>query len=209
MKNTLFVLFFITLSSLSLAQQQGDHVIGAQLGFSATGAIFRAATSGDLTSDSASFSLNEASSTPAFSVTYDYHITDGFSIGGVTSMQFFNLNLDEIDVNVGGRDTVLRQIDGRFNRVYLGIVPRYHFTTEDENLDLYSAARIGYILWRTNLSSDDLSNVDAISSFVGGRPSVALVPIGGRYYFTPEFAFNFELAIGAPYLFNLGLNYKL
>jgi hypothetical protein len=209
MKKISFSILLSILYLTSTAQQKEDHVIGAQIGFSSTGFLFNTAVNSSLLKTSVGLNLKGGSTLPAFSITYDYHLSDNISIGGLFSIQHLEAQLDDIEINTTYFDTTINPITANFNRLYIGIVPRYHYTTEDDKLDLYSAARIGFIFWNTNLESDQIAAINEFSAMGAGRPAIALIPLGGRYYMTEHFAFNFELSVGAPYLFNIGLNYKL
>lgn len=209
MKNISFSLLLSIICLTSTAQQKKDQVIGIQVGFSSTGFLFNQAVNSSLLNTSVGLNIRGGRNLPAFSITYDYQPSDNFSIGALFSIQHLEAQLDDIKINTTNFDTIINPITANFNRLYIGVVPRYHYTTEHEKLDLYSAARIGFIFWNTNLESDQIAAINAFSAVGAGRPAVALIPLGGRYYMTEHFAFNFELSVGAPYLFNLGLNYKL
>ena len=209
MHKTVFLLLLSILCLSTAAQQRTDHVIGAHLGFSSTGFLFNRAVNSDIINDSIGLKVRGGSNLPALSITYDYHLSDAFSLGGLLSMQYFEVQLDEIAININNYDTTINSIKGQFYRSYIGLVPRYHFTVANERLDLYAAARIGVILWSVNLQSDQLAALDELGRIGASRIALALVPIGGRYYVADQLAVNFELSIGAPYLLSLGLNYKL
>ena len=78
----------------------------------------------------------------------------------------------------------------------------------DGKIELYSAARIGYVFWKNEINSADKSfELPQLLSL--NRPSLGLVPIGGNIYFTEKTTVNFESAIAAPYVFRIGLQYHL
>jgi len=143
-----------------------------------------------------------------FGAVFDYGISSNFSIGAMFGIQHFNADINSRSVNIGDTLLTTRNVDINLNRLYLGITPKYHYNMANEQLELYSGVRAGFIFWQGNFDVED-SNIDVLSNLGAGRPAISLIPIGGRYYMTDELALNFELATGAPAIITLGLNFRL
>jgi hypothetical protein len=206
MTKNITLLITILLSFNLSAQQEKESVIGINVGGSFTGATYRLALK-IVEDDSIASTLVGGSNTPVMALSFDYGVNEQFSIGALASIQHFSADINEVDINF--LDTiVISGITTNFNRFYIGVVPRYQYTTNNDRLELYSAARVGFIFWFTDFDSEN-SRIDALKGFGGGRPAFSLVAIGGRYYFDNHFGVNFELATGAPFLASIGLNYKL
>ncbi len=208
MKKLIVFSFALFITATSFAQQKGDITIGAYTGFSSTGFIYRLASNATIDTDSSSSDFIEGSNLPVFGVTADYNLSDRFSIGGMVGIQHFYANVNERVFDAVDTTFRLKNTDVRLNRIYIGIVPKFFYNTSNENMELYSAVRAGFILWQGNFDVEN-SNLDALSGFGGGRPALSIVAIGGRYFFNESLAFNFEVATGAPALLTFGLNYKL
>lgn len=207
MKKLIIITLALLTTTLSFAQQEGDMNIGVHTGFSVTGALYRIAT-GIAQSDSFGTELVGGTNLPSFGASFDYGISDRFSIGALASVQHFTADINERIVNAGDTSFRLNPVDAKFNRIYIGIVPKYLYETGNDNFEMYSAIRAGFILWQGNFDVEN-SNIDAFEGIGGGRPSLSLVAIGGRYFLAPNVALNFEVATGAPALLTLGVNIKL
>lgn len=207
MKKTIILALVLFTTVQSYAQQKGEIVLGAHTGFSFTGAIYRLVQ--DVSeSDTLSSGLLSGSNLPVFGASFDYGVSDRFTIGALASVQHFSAKVRENSFSAQDSSFNIRPVDANFNRFYVGIVPKYQYETGSENFEMYSAIRAGFIFWQGNFDAEN-SNIDALSGFAGGRPALSIVAIGGRYYFNSNLAFNFELATGAPSLLSLGINYKL
>lgn len=77
-------------------------------------------------------------------------------------------------------------------------------------LDLYSGVILGFTNWnvKTNNASAsyDPSQDLTFSEEIVFAPQVVL--FGAQGYFTDNIGANFELSIGAPHFFSIGLNYR-
>ncbi|PCJ66928.1 MAG: hypothetical protein COA58_05610 [Bacteroidetes bacterium] len=208
MKNiTVIIILVFTSLYVNAQNQEAQNVIGVRAGFSVTGGFIKAA--GKLEDNSLDTLQRETSTSnlPALSFTYDYGISDEFSVGLLTSIQTFNGSVKNYGFNTPNDTFIVENIDFTLRRIYVGIAPKYHWATSNEKVDLYSGIRLGYIIWVNNIETSD-PNFDIFDKFNVGRPSFNLVPIGGNFYFDDNFGANFELAIGAPYIFSAGLQYK-
>lgn len=142
------------------------------------------------------------SSLPGLNVMFDYGVSDRFSVGGAYYYQSFTSNFSSyVDTN-----GVTQNGDFKVALVRQNPAVRllFHFGDNDD-LDTYAGARIGYTLW--SVRSDVPANsgadfdVDAVRSAI--RPQGLF---GMRYFFTENIGANVELAVGAPYFMMIGLN---
>jgi hypothetical protein len=205
-----FILF--ALNTIQAQQLKGQKVASVKLGFSATGLMINAIGSGSNNSGSNGgdvFTIEGVTTNkfPAISATFDYGITDMFSIGGLASYQAFSGTISNY-IGIEGKDTIsLPKIDFNLRRIYVGFIPKIHWKTENDNTDLYSAVRVGYVLWANHIEAQN-NKIDALNNFNGGRPAIGIVPIGVNFYFNEYFGGNAELAIAAPYLLSIGACYR-
>ncbi len=83
-------------------------------------------------------------------------------------------------------------------------------TTEGSVLELYSGLRLGISRWTFDTNARDINyTVGRFLSFaLGTQIAPQLILIGGNTYFTPHFGANFEVGIGAPHLFAVGVGYR-
>ncbi|MGB0850827.1 MAG: hypothetical protein ACPGTP_06240 [Bacteroidia bacterium] len=206
MKKYVLLLAALSLYLSSYSQtSSGEKVIGVHTGFSLTGVTFKGV--GSLLSDSSNGQY-EFSNLPAIAFSFDYGVSDQFSLGLLVSSQQFKGNIRGRTFR--GLDDSLRieSFDFQLNRIYIGLSSKYHWPNQNEQLDLYSGLRGGFVFWSNEINTQD-PFFDVLEEFSGGRPTLAVVPIGGNYYFTDSFGANFELALGAPHVVSLGLQLKL
>lgn len=212
MKKIIFPLALVLISFTTWAQNaSGEKVVSLNFGYSLTGGLINALDNdegSDFTVDD-SLGLNgvNVNTLPAISVAFDYGIGEVFSLGVMYSLQSFSGSVDQYSwVNSDG---VRRSesLDISLIRNSVAILPRFHYKLGNENIDLYSGLRVGFLFWTNNIESTD-PNFNEFGDFTGGRPSVAIVPLGGRFYFTDEFGANFEIALGAPYIASVGAQYR-
>lgn len=206
MKKYVLLLAVLTIYSSSFSQTSKDEkVFGIHAGFSLTGVTFKGV--GSLVQDSSSGQY-QFSNLPAIALSFDYGVSDQFSLGLLVSSQQFNGNISGHTFR--GLDDSLRieSFDFQLNRLYVGLSSKYHWPNQNEQLDLYSGLRGGFVLWTNEINTQD-PFFDVLEEFSGGRPTLAVVPIGGNYYFTENFGANFEFALGAPYVISLGVQLKL
>ena len=211
MKKITLLITILSVAFFSYGQtKSGEKVASINLGYSLTGGLINAldeADTDDISSDS--FGLNglNVNSLPAISLAFDYGIGEVFSMGIMYSIQSFSGSIDQYTWINNQGETRSESIDVGLTRNNLAILPRFHWRMQSENVDIYSGLRVGFLFWTGEVESSD-PNFDDFDTFSGGRPTVGLVPIGGRFYFTDEFGANFELAIGAPYIASIGAQYR-
>jgi len=202
-------LSIILLFSLaSMAQtQEGEKVISLKIGFSATGGLIKGVgNNSDIDIDSLGTGDVSVSGLPALSASFDYGFSENFSLGALISYQEFTGSVRNYTFS-NADSFKLEDFSFNLKRIYLGIEPKLHWGGSNEKIDLYTGIRAGYILWSNNIETTD-KNFDLFNRFNVGRPSVALVPLGGNFYFNEDTGANFEIAIGAPYLFTVGVQHK-
>ncbi|NJK95016.1 MAG: hypothetical protein HC905_09000 [Bacteroidales bacterium] len=153
-------------------------------GFSLVGTIISAAN-------------GQTSSIPAIQVTYDYGISDFFSLGAAVSHQ--GMKIDYTDINYGDYRT-------KINRLNVAARALFHYGNSGK-IDMYSGLRLGYTNWGVSTNSKDPDYVaDDVVKGGGFAPQVIL--FGFRGYFSEHIGLNSELAVGAPHYFSIGLNFR-
>ena len=194
---------FMLLSATTFSQQeQGQSVVSGGVGYSLIGAIFSADVSGQTTV--------ENFSSPVICASYDYGITENFSLGGALGWQRMGQDWSDytwldIDEN-GDLVEVTEDFEYRLTRTAIGARALFHYGKK-ENLDLYSGARVNYVIWDVDATTTDQDWLDGNGQVSG--VGFQLIAIGGRAYFNEMLGANFELAFGAPYLLAVGVCAKL
>jgi hypothetical protein len=185
MKGIILSLSILVYSATCVAQENNNEVVlGVYTGISYAAVSFKALDNLSSNLDETATVSFETNAPISFEVAT--RPTEQFSIGLLFSTQSFSGN-----------------IDGYTFRVLEDSV-----AIEDGKIELYSAARIGYVFWKNEINSADKSfELPQLLSL--NRPSLGLVPIGGNIYFTEKTTVNFESAIAAPYVFRIGLQYHL
>jgi Outer membrane protein beta-barrel domain len=213
MKKLLFVICLM--SSITMMAQNEDNPMTASLQVGPNGYMFLAR----LISDNATFfdadgnpSTGDAKAGPTFGLSFDYAVTNRFSLGASMGYNRFTLGADNVSITKA--DGFLSEpgaIDLSASRLNISIRPLFHYGN-NEKLDMYSGVRLGVGIWSFNLDTDiqDVTADDIIGST--GFPSVgfapALIPFGLRYYFTDNLGAGFETHLGAPYWGNIQVNYR-
>lgn len=200
MKKILLVAVATALMTTSTFAQKekGKSVVTAGVGYSLVGGLFNAVYSG--------YTDVKTSAVPALNAMYDYALTDKFSIGAAVTYQGFTVKYQGVtnyDANTG--DFTYGEVKNTWSRLNVGLRPLLHFG-KSENLDMYTGLRIGYSTW--SYKSNQYTNYPGYSEVnrVGGITFQGL--FGMRYFFIPAVGINTEIAIGSPYLFSIGANFK-
>lgn len=141
-----------------------------------------------------------SSNLPVLSAGMDFGIDKMFSAGGrigYTSSSF------ESPYFIG----ITRSLY-RWKYTYITIAGRgsYHYPIENKNLDLYGGADLGYNIVSAKYDGDSSGRVFA--SGASGSYMFFGVHVGGRYYFSENFAAFGELGYGYGIL-NVGISLKL
>jgi len=194
----LTIVCFLT-STLTINAQNEEYksVVSASVGYSLTGAIINAF---ETTNSAADISV---SSIPTLQLTYDYGITNYFSVGVAAGFQKFGFDvtdyeyINDIGINVN------ENFKADYSRLNIAIRPLFHYANTDK-LDMYSGLRIGFV--NNNISSESTNEDFDIGTSIGTRPSVGVTAYGIRYYFTDNIGAGIEINIGAPYISCLNIN---
>lgn len=142
-------------------------------------------TTGDITWKS------HGSSKPAIQLTYDFALSNKFSVGLAYSYQRFILDVPDFVY-----------LDSKRNNIAVRFLWHY---VQNERLDMYAAARLGMTYWNENYDYTYDPN-DMIEKRKLIAPQLAL---GTRYYITPNIGLSIEAAFGAPHYLSFGANYRL
>lgn len=208
MKLTPYIFTFIILlaSLVSNAQILENLSVGIHTGISYTGLAFRSLK--ELKGNKSANARFDLDTRAPLSLSLDLKPNERFSIGLLFSNQNFSGFIEGYTFNYLDDSLVIEDVDLELKRYFIGITPKYYWKKGNGNIELYSSLRVGYALWRSDISTTDQSF--ELPEWLGfSRPSVGLVPIGGNLFITNQIALNFESAIAAPYVFRLGFQYSL
>ncbi len=186
----LFLVLFLGCATFLPAQnQEGQSAVGLHTGFSLASALF------SLSEIDANV---DASTPPAVQFTYDYALTNRVSLGGGISYQSFNLAYSDYgETN--------ENFDVRLSRFNLAVRGLFHYGNS-ETMDMYSGLRVGMSNWSLDVGTDN-PNFDPPKAS-GPAFAPQLILFGMRSFFTENLGIGGELAVGAPHVVSLGINYR-
>ena len=190
----ILIIMNLSYDSVRAQRQAGEQILTAGVGLSIWNILMGAV------SDSLS-----TSSTPTFHATYDYGLTQTFSLGGgigYNSFSFINPNYSY--VNSSGV-IVYESISVKYSRINIGIRPLYHWGKK-ENFEWFTGLRMGYGFWTAKLETTDPFYDD--DYFQKDLYEIQLL-FGSRAYFSEYLSVTFDVGLGSPYFASLGLSLKL
>jgi len=196
----LLILCILFICSIGWSQtEKGSSVLGLNIGYSLTGAVI-SDVNNNINSDDVNVTV-----TPALNLSYDYALSDRFSLGLYAGTQIFTTKIDGYSF-LNNNEEVIEDVSGNAMRWAIGLRPLFHYGNTDK-LDMYSGLRLGYIAWSANTNSSDPA-LDLGTSFGVGRPSISIIAFGMRYYFTDTIGAGFEVATGAPHVASASVNMR-
>ena len=141
-------------------------------------------------------------SVPTIALTYDFALTDNFSIGVAGAYQnvsgeFTNEYFDE---NLNLQNEVATT---KVSRLNIALRPLFHYGNGDK-LDLYSGLRVGYLIRNVKTETKDEA-LNVLDDLDGNRFALGLVPFGMRYFFTDNLGVNMDIQVGTPYVVSGGI----
>ena len=193
------VLVFAVIMSLPAKSQyygQGDVVVSADAGAHFIGTMMKI-----LFSD---FNLDYRS-TPSLQGSVDYFFTDNFSLGFTAATQYHTLEIN--DFGVEELDTIVDDLKFGLRRNNCGVRALYNYLNEDR-YTLYFGLKLGVSQYNLKTSGIDPILIDQLSLVNMFALSAQLTIFGARVYLYENFGLNMELAIGSPYYFALGAQYR-
>lgn len=207
------ILFLVLLSlDLNAQNQSNEKVIGINTGISWTGIVFNNLNLDKLKIEYKDVKISaesfDANATVALGFSFDYGVTEMFSIGGLYGRQTIDGQIGSYSwVNLKGENKT-ENVHFKAVRNNISILPKIHYRLNHDKIDLYSGIRIGYTLWNIDVIAND-PNFDVIEKIIPrNRPSLGIIPIAVRYYFSDNFGAELEPAIGAPYVGSIGIKYR-
>lgn len=162
--------------------------------------------------------INSSFATPVINLTYSYLLQDNISIGAVVAYQDVYFDLLPLPSHSSG-------ITFNVNRLNLSLHTEYYFVQND-NFDVYLGGKVGFNTWWGKVSFTELIDylneiipyeliTDAIvKDLVPSNENFHSINFtyqftaGMDYFLTKNIGVKAELAFGAPYWANLGLNYR-
>ena len=201
------VLFFCTL--LSFGQlNSATYSVGIQVGGSLVNKSIQAINNESYTVQSPEKYNVISNGTPVFSLTADYRFNEKFTFGILASRQSINGKFADYRYVYDTTSTLISEdVNFKLKRRFIGVVTKYHWHTSVNQLELYSAIRVGYIQWKRDIETTD-PNFNALDNLTAGRPAIGIVPIGAKFYFLDGFGLSSEFAISSPYILHIGAVYK-
>ena len=201
------VFFYCTL--LSFGQlNSATYRVGLQVGVSSANRCIQ-----DLNKESYTVQTPEtynviSNGTPILSLTADYRFNEKFTFGLLASRQSLNGEFADYKYKYENTSTLKSEdVNFKLKRRFIGAVTKYHWRTSMDQLELYSALRVGYIQWKRTIETTD-PNFISLNKITAGRPAIGIVPIGAKFYILDSFGLSSEFAISSPYILNIGAVYK-
>lgn len=189
--------FLTATLTINAQNEEYKSVASVSVGYSLTGAIINAFETANAAADIS------ISSIPTLQLTYDYGITNYFSVGIAAGFQNFGFDVSDYDYINDLGVNVNENFKANYSRLNVAIRPLFHYANSDK-LDMYSGLRIGFL--NNNISSDSTDEDFDIGTASGTRLSVGVTAYGFRYYFTDNIGAGIEINIGAPYISCFNIN---
>ena len=205
----IYSIVFIFCTLLSIGQlNSAMYRLGLQVGASSVNRCIQ-----DLNKESYTVQTPEtynviSNGTPILSLTADYRFNEKFTFGILASRQSINGKFADYRYAYDTASTLISEdVNFKLKRRFIGIVTKYHWHTSVNQLELYTAIRVGYIQWKRDIETTD-PNFNALDHLTAGRPAIGIVPIGAKFYFLDGFGLSSEFAISSPYILHIGAVYK-
>jgi len=185
----------------------GEKVITADAGLSLVGGamdvIIGSGEEIDLDTNNNFFEINNStiSGGRALVLSFDYGLSDRWSIGGFVSTQRRHGSTDFTYQNTDSQ-LMTEQVDFNLRRNTFGFTTKIHYG-KSPRADLYSGARMGVLFWNKTIESNS-GQFDVFDDLLQTRPIFSLTVFGVRFYPTEQIGLNFELNLGAPNIIGLG-----
>lgn len=151
----------------------------------------------------------DVTSNPALQLTYTYKFYDRVSLGVGLSRQVFSIRYRGYEYEGEDGTTLLDNFTTYIRRFNIAGLALVHYN-RGSVVALYSGLRLGISRWTFDTNAKDINyTVGRFLSFaLGTQVAPQLILVGGNTYFTPHFGANFEVGIGAPHLFSVGVGYR-
>ena len=151
----------------------------------------------------------EITNRPALQLSYTHRLYNRVSLGVGLSRQVFSIRYRNYEYEDTGGNTLLDNFTTYVRRFNVGGLALFHYNP-DSQVALYSGVRIGISRWTFDTNAKDINyTIGRFLSFaLGTQFAPQLILIGGNTYFTPRLGANFEVGIGAPHLFSVGVGYR-
>lgn len=214
-KYILIVVFVLGLFNIANAQRNINkstdwQQISLGFGSSLTGLFTNIVATSNL--------INSAYSTPVVNLSYTYLFNDRIGVGAIVAYQNVYADLLPFESQTSG-------VSFHLNRYSISMHAEY-FIVLNNSFDFYLGGKLGFNAWNGKVQFDLLEDyiteiipyeyvTDLIFKKVvpTGKTFRAVkftyqLTIGADYMFTDNFGIKGELAFGAPYWTNLGLNFR-
>ncbi len=147
---------------------------------------------------------------PALQLNYSYRWRDRISFGGGLSRQVFSARYRGYEYEDESGATLLDNFTTYVRRFNVAGFARWHYNPGAAHIAWYSGARLGITRWTFDTNAKDINyTVGRFLSFaLGTQIAPQLILIGGDVSLLPSLIANFEVGIGAPHLFAVGIGYR-
>jgi hypothetical protein len=188
------------------AQYRGmESTVGVNTGASLINMLFRAFSY----ADEPGF---QSSGLPVVGLSYDYRVTDWFSIGGAAAFSIANMSYEDPNTNQHVVDGDLTHFSAGFTRINIAARPLFYYVNGDI-FEMYSGFRFGINIYNLSAKSDD-PDFDELDPFNeglfarGAAPGVQVILAGFNIFPVENIGINLEMAVGQPYFASLGVKYR-
>ena len=219
-KKILFICLII--SQLSFAQNMDTR---NTFSLSSGRSLFASARGTATPNDTLKFTDGKIHASPTIQGTWDFAVTDWFSVGLAASYNQATVAFNDITIKKITSKSI-GSASAKISRTSFAARILFHYGKG--KFDLYSGGRLGVGIWygkagatiNDALFTDLLSTIGVGSNFITSRlngtklrggfalPQVQVITFGMRYYITDNLGVNGEVAIGAPYYVSLGASYR-
>ena len=157
---------------------------------------------------------------PALQLFYAYRWRDRVSFGGGLSRQVFSARYRGYEYQDESGATLLDNFTTYVRRFNGSVFARWHYNLPESRsgtnqpgtvrVGWYSGLRLGITRWTFDTNAKDINyTVGRFLSFaLGTQLAPQLILIGGDVTIVPNLLANFEVGIGAPHLFSVGVGYR-
>lgn len=146
--------------------------------------------------------------TAVYSLNIDHNFEENFSLGIAASYQHFRINYDNLEWydqrdSSYKRSTFYEHIS-RTNIAFRSLFD-IRFGETRTKFYPYLGARLGFSFWRHHHTSPDpdWEDLDLDRNWLSYQ-----IILGFKGYFTRNIGMHFELGLGTPYLWTMGLNFR-
>ncbi|MEA3450382.1 MAG: hypothetical protein U9Q83_00600 [Bacteroidota bacterium] len=208
-KNILVLVFVLGIFNFGNAQKIQWQQISLGCGSSLTGVFTNIVATSNL--------INSAYSTPVINLSYTYLFESNIGVGAIVAYQYIYADLLPFESQTSGVSFSLNRISASMHAEYY-IVQRNSF-------DFYLGGKLGFNAWSSKIQFDlvkdyvtEIIPYEYVTDLIFKKVPIGKtfrvakftyqLTLGADYFFSDNFGIKGELAFGAPYWTNFGLNFR-